>query len=135
MVDDAFALTREEIYAYIKIESRRGKKATEIFHSLKKVDPTCAVVVSTIFRWVKDFNNGRQESYMKPSSGRPGTELYNSDRQFTCEEIAFETGISKSSVYVILTQNLGMRKIAGRWVPHALSKTEKGNRVQICIDC
>lgn len=145
MEDDAFALTREEIYAYIKIESRRGKKATEIFNALQEVDPTCAVAFSTICRWVKDFNNGRQESYKKPSSGRPVTvtdadnteivaQLLNSDRRFTCEEIAYETGISKSSVHVILTQNLGMRKIAARWVPHALSKTEKDKRVQICTE-
>ena len=91
MADDAFALMREEIYAYIKIESRHGKKATEIFNALQEVDPTCAVGFSTICRWVRDFNNGCQESYKKPSSGRPVTvtnadnneivaQLLNSDR-------------------------------------------------------
>ena len=145
MADGAFTLTREEIYAYIKIESRRGKKATEIFNALQEVEPTCAVGCSTICRWVKDFNNGRQESYKKPSSSRPVTvtdadnteivaHLLNSDRRFTCEEIAYETGISKSSVHVILTKNLSMRKIAARWVPHALSQTEREKRVEICTE-
>ena len=93
MVDDAFALTREEIYAHIKTESRRGKKATEIFNVLKEVDLTCAVGFSTICRWVKDFSNGYQESYKKASSGSLVTvtesvaQLLNSDRRFTCQEI------------------------------------------------
>ena len=31
-------------------------------------------------------------------------------------------------------QNLGMRKIAARWVPHTLSKTEKDKNVQVCTE-
>jgi hypothetical protein len=38
MEDDAFALTYE-IYAFIKIQSRSGKKATEILNALQEVDP------------------------------------------------------------------------------------------------
>ena len=145
MAEVGFELSREEIYAYIKIESRRGKKATEIFNAIQEADPTCGVGYSTICRWVKDFNKGRQETYKKPPSGRPVTatdpdnseivaQFLNSDRRFTCKEIAYETGISKSSVHLILTQNLGMRKIAAQWVPHALSKTEKDSRVKICTE-
>ena len=136
MAADAFALMREEIYAYIKIESKRGKKAAEIFGALQEVEPSCVVGFSTICRRVNKFNNGRQESYKKSPTGRPVTvndgentetiaKLLNSDRRLTCEEIEYETVISKPSVHRILTQNLHMRKIAARWVPHALSKTVK----------
>ncbi|MEW8542119.1 MAG: hypothetical protein AB2693_01175 [Candidatus Thiodiazotropha sp.] len=93
---------------------------------------------------MKDFYYGRQESYKKLSCGWPvtvtdvsNTEIFallNSDRRFTCMEIAHETGISKSSIHVILMQYLGMRQIAARWVPHTLSKTEKDKRVQICSE-
>lgn len=31
----------------------------------------------------------------------------------------------------ILTHNLGLKKICARWVPHALSKEQKDNRVRI----
>ena len=73
MADNAYPMTREEIYAYIKIENRHRKKATEIFNALQEVDMTCSVGFSTICRWVKNFNNGRQDCYKKPSSNRPLT--------------------------------------------------------------
>jgi hypothetical protein len=34
MVDNAFTLTHEEIYTYLKKDSKRGMKATEIFIAL-----------------------------------------------------------------------------------------------------
>lgn len=43
MADDALALISKEMYPYIKIESRRRKKATEILNSLQEGDLTCAV--------------------------------------------------------------------------------------------
>ena len=45
-----------------------------------------------------------------------------------------ETGTNPSSVHTILTGRLGMRKIAARWVPHFLSKTEKQQWVEICSE-
>jgi hypothetical protein len=34
MADKAFTLKQEEIYVYIKIQSKQGKKVTEIFNAL-----------------------------------------------------------------------------------------------------
>lgn len=52
-------------------------------------------------------------------------------RRFTCKQITHETDISHTSVYTVLTERLSMRKIAARWFPHFLSKTEKQQRVEI----
>ena len=90
------------------------------------------------------FTNGRSEALQKYSSGRR-ISVTNEENtgivaqilkkiQFTCEEIAHETGICHSSVHTILTERLGMRKIAARWVPHFLSKAEKEQRVEICSE-
>ena len=103
MVSDAFVPTQKEIYAYIKIESKCAKKATDIFNAFQEVYPLSAFGFSTTCRWVRDFNNGWQESYKKPSSGRvvTGTDddntkivahLLNSDRRFTYKEIAYKWG-------------------------------------------
>ena len=40
-------------------------------------------------------------------------------------------GISHGSVHTILTQNLNMRRVAARWVPHALTLEQKQSRVDI----
>jgi hypothetical protein len=56
MADNAYALTREEIYAFVKLASRHGKKATEIVNVLQEVDQTC-IRFGTICRCVKDFSN------------------------------------------------------------------------------
>jgi hypothetical protein len=36
----------------------------------------------------------------------------------TCEEIARESGIPKSSVHRIVTEYLQKRKVSAQWVPH-----------------
>ena len=99
MAESAFTLKREEILPYIKIESLRGKKVTEILAALQEVDPTCDNGFSTVCRWVQKFTNGRSEASQKYSSGRPVSvtneenteivaQILKKDRQFTCEEIA-----------------------------------------------
>ena len=59
MSEDAFTLTREEQIAYIKVEARRGKGASEILKALEEVDSGSILGYSTIKRWVREFNNGR----------------------------------------------------------------------------
>lgn len=142
MADVAFTLKREEILAYIKIESLRGKSASDILTALQEVDPNCSFGYSTVCRWVQKFKSGRSELSLKHNSGRPRSatdgintekvaQILKTDRRLTCEEIAFEVGISGASVYRILTDSLNMRKIAARWVPHFLSESEKQRRVII----
>ena len=87
---------------------------------------------------MQKFTNSRFEASQKYFSGRPisitneeNTEIVaqilKKDRQFTCDRIAHETGISRSSVHTILTERLGMRKIAARWVLHFCQKLKNNN--------
>ena len=57
MADSAFTLTREEQIAYIKIETRRGKSASEIQKALEEVGSTSIFGYSTITRWVRELND------------------------------------------------------------------------------
>ena len=58
--------------------------------------------------------------------------LFEADRRFICDEIAYELDISNGSAYRILSERLQMRKIAARWVPHMLSEMKrKRHRVKI----
>ncbi|PSN48756.1 hypothetical protein C0J52_08926 [Blattella germanica] len=71
-----------------------------------------------------------------PRPGRPRTSTYErsvklvtdalkKDRRATCEELSEATGISPTSVYRILTDDLKKRKICARWVPHCLTSEPK----------
>ena len=141
MSEDAFTLTREEQIAYIKVEARRGKSASEILKALEEVHSGSILGYSTIKRWVREFNGRivisnkhlceRTLSATNEENVKNVAKLLEADRRFTCEEIAYELDISHGSAYCILTERLQMRKVAARWVPPMLSETEKHQRVKI----
>jgi histone-lysine N-methyltransferase SETMAR len=54
------------------------------------------------------------------------------DRRWTVTELAQHTGIPASTVRRILRQDLKMRKIAAKWVPHHLHETQKWTRYETC---
>lgn len=125
-------ISSEEQRAYIKIETLRGKSASEIHSALQEVCGSHCLHFSNIFRWVQRFNQGTTSTNDEHRSGRPATvtdgyyvdkvkECVDNARRMTCEEIASEVGVSHSSVYRILTERLGMKKISARWVPHCLT--------------
>jgi uracil DNA glycosylase len=43
----------------------------------------------------------------------------------SCTAIATEVGISPASVYSILTNSLGKRKICAKWIPHVLNDDQR----------
>jgi hypothetical protein len=53
------------------------------------------------------------------------------DRRATCEKISRATGISPTSVFRILTNDLQKRKIYARWVPRCLTADQKEKRLGI----
>ena len=44
------------------------------------------------------------------------------DRQWSLQELQAHTGIDQETVHKILREDLHMRKIAAKWVPHALTE-------------
>ncbi|PSN49518.1 hypothetical protein C0J52_18949 [Blattella germanica] len=59
------------------------------------------------------------------------TDAPEKDRRTTCEELSEASGISPTSVYRILTDDLKKRKICARWVPHCLTAEQKQRRLDI----
>ena len=58
-------------------------------------------------------------------------QLIDTDARYTVEELAQISGISLSSVYRILTDRLGLKKVCARWVPHLLTQEQKEKRVEL----
>ena len=129
-------VTVEDQRSYIKIETLRGKNPTEIHRALSEVCGELTVDRSTVSRWVHRFRVGRMSIDDDPRPGRPRTstdersvklvtDALEKDRRATCEELSEATGISPTSVYRILTDDLKKRKICARWVPHCLTSEPK----------
>jgi histone-lysine N-methyltransferase SETMAR len=53
------------------------------------------------------------------------------NRSLTVREVPEKVGLSKCSCHTILTQELGMRCVATKFVPHLLTDEQKANRVTV----
>ncbi|CAH1995632.1 unnamed protein product [Acanthoscelides obtectus] len=80
---------------------------------------------STISRWYGEFKRGREnvDAVRK---------LIIEDRHVTYREIEASLKISKSSIQKILHEELGVRKLVSRWIPHLLTEEQKAARVNWC---
>ncbi|CAH1956285.1 unnamed protein product [Acanthoscelides obtectus] len=54
------------------------------------------------------------------------------DRHVTYREIEASLEISKTSIQTILHEELGVRKLVSRWIPHLLTEDQKAARVDWC---
>ena len=54
------------------------------------------------------------------------------DRQICIRHVAFELAIPTTTVYEIISNHLGMKKVSTRWVPKLLIPIQCANRVCCC---
>ncbi|CAH1985354.1 unnamed protein product [Acanthoscelides obtectus] len=98
---------------------------------------------STISRWDGKFKRGRVSLSEDPRVGAPKTavtqenvdavrKLITEDRHVTYREIETSLKISKTSIQKILHEELGVRKLVSRWIPHLLTEEQKAARVNLC---
>lgn len=136
-------VTIEEQRAFVKIMTLRHKKPSEIHQELVEACGEAAMALRTVQKWVKRVEDGESSTQDAARSGRPSTSneeehleqlraLMETDRRWTCDELAEQMPqVSRTSIYRLLTDVLGMRKVAARWVPHNLSEEQKAERVTI----
>ena len=54
------------------------------------------------------------------------------DRQISTRRVADELAIPKTTVYEIMKNHMGMKKVCTRWVPKLLTPVQRVNRVDCC---
>ena len=133
-------VTAEDQRSYIKIETLRGKTPTKIHSALREVcgeqtvDRSTGHVGELVF--VKDvtINDDTRPGRPKTSTDERSVKLVADclaeDRRATCEEISQATGISRTSVFRVSTNDLQKIKICARWVPHCLTAEQKQKRLE-----
>ncbi|CAH2008611.1 unnamed protein product [Acanthoscelides obtectus] len=126
-------LNREHFRAIIYYNFQRQLPQQECLAELLSVFGNEAPYQSTISRWYGEFKRGRVGLSVDPRVGAPKTavtqenvdavhKLIIEDRHVTYGEIEASLKISKISIQKILHEELGVRKIVSRWMPHLNSK-------------
>jgi hypothetical protein len=81
-----------------------------------------------------DQRTGRPSTSRNPDVINKVRSLIMEDRRLTVREIAYDTGISDGSAHAILTDDLGMRRVAAKFVPKLLSCEQKELRLDVAQD-
>ena len=97
------------------------------------------------YEWFKRFKNGRTSIEDDERSGRPSCanneenvalvrEKIHEDRRQTIHDVCAALGLSYGTCQRILSHELGMRRIAAKFVPRLLSNDQKQHRVSVCTE-
>ena len=112
---------------------------------INKVYGSAAMSRAIVYRWYARFGDRREDVKDDARSGHPSPartdenvesvcHLLTEDRHTTLQMIADYLSIGKETVRLIVTENLGKRKLCARFVPHALTKEQKQECVVNCQD-
>ena len=135
-------MDKTEYRAVIKFLVLEGQSSKQVEERLTSVYGQSSPSSSTIKRWVKEFQRGRESLEDDPRSGRPTTStspeniekvhtLVIENRRISLYELEEATGISYGSIHNILHDELHMSQVCARWVPKMLSDDMKQSRVTI----
>ena len=119
--------------ANIKFCFKLGKKFAAIYELLKKVYGDDCMSRTQVYTQFTRFKNGRDDFNDDPRPGRPEAssraelvekvrEIIAIDANFTVRMLAEELNSSFCTIYAILTEDLGKRKVCTRFVPYQLNE-------------
>ena len=91
---------------------------------------------------MREFQDGRTDCSNLQRAGRSASgsteekinevqALIQQDRRITVDQMATELDISHGTAWHIVNENLGMKKLCSRWVPHVLTEEQKVNRMLV----
>ncbi|CAK9832778.1 Protein GVQW3 [Anthophora retusa] len=118
--------------AVVKFCFLLGKSGTVTLEMLKTAYKDDAMGKTQVFEWFSRLKNSDMSIDDKPRSGRPSTarthenvekirEIIEEDRRRTIEEIVELSRVTWSTVQRILTKDLGMKRMAAKFVPRLLT--------------
>jgi len=129
----------------IKFCFKLGKTAAETVEFMRQVCGDNGFSRAQIFRWYARFKSGVETIENEASSGRPFSvrnegliakvrKRIQEECCVTARMMADDFGVNRETIRQILVEDLGKRKVASRFVPHALSDYQRHERVQYAKD-
>lgn len=126
----------------IKFCVKNKIKCAEAFRMLTAAYGEATLDQSNVYRWYKMFSEGREDVNDEERAGRPSTSTTNenidkvkkivlANRRITVREIAEDLSISIGSCHSIITNDLGMKRVAAKFVPKLLNFDQKDCRMNI----
>ena len=133
-------VSRENQKFYIFTRLQLGDGLQKIYEDLFAVYSDLVVPYNTCARWIREFKDGRKLLTDKPRPGAPKSKVnetlmenikkqVDNDPNISVREISSDLDVSIGTVHKVLHEELGLRKISARWVPHVLTPEQKKNRV------
>jgi len=127
--------------ANIKFCFKLKKTAAETVELMRQVYGDNCLSRAQIFRWNARFKSGVEMTEDEAKHGNPfsvrNEELIakvrkqiQEERCVTVRMMADEFGVYREMICQILVEDLGKRKVASRFVPHALSDDQRHKRVK-----
>jgi transposase len=131
-----------EYRAVIKLCVKEGLTPNEIYLKYIKVYGDSFSSFSTIKKWAAKFKRCCTSLEEGPREGRPKSaatpeiieqvhDMVLDDRRMKLREITETIGISKEHVGYILHEELDVKKLCGKWVPHLLTVDQKCTHMKI----
>ena len=126
--------------AVIDYLQKKGLAPKAIHEDLVKTYGENAPSYSMTKKWAAEFKRGRESLEDDYRCGRPVSvvtqenitkvlDIVMTDRRVTTRHIASTLGISQTTAYNILTNDLKMTKVSARWVPRLLTPEQKRTRL------
>ncbi|UYV80230.1 hypothetical protein LAZ67_18002094 [Cordylochernes scorpioides] len=117
--------------------------ATDTFEMLNKAFPNNAPKRTTVFEWHSRFKAGRISIEDDPRQGRPTfqrtdenvqkfTDLIKENPRTTLLELEQDTGISKTTIGRIVTEDLRLKTTPAKFIPRFLTNEQKLCRLATC---
>jgi len=122
-----------------------GKTAGETVLMLETAYKEAALGKTQVYEWFSRFRNGELSLADQPRSGRPSTsrtdehiaiihELILENRRRTIDHLVDLSGMSWSSCQRNLSEELIMKRVAAKFVPHVLTADQKQSQVDACCE-
>ncbi|UYV62181.1 hypothetical protein LAZ67_1008131 [Cordylochernes scorpioides] len=126
----------------IKFCVKNEIKCADAFRMLSVAYGEATLDRSNVYRWYKMFSEGREDVNDEERAGRPSTsttdekineveKMILANRRITVRKVAEDLNISIGSCHSIFINDLGMRRVAAKFVPKLLNCDQKQHRMNI----
>jgi len=133
---------RKEQRVCIKFCANLGKRATETLEMIQQGFRDQSLSRAQVFQWHARFKTGRTSVDDDERTGRPTScttpenvariqELLRQDRRLTIRDIAEEVEVGYGTCQRVLTEELGMHRVAAKFVSRILTADQKQQRVNV----